>query len=168
MTIIKRAKPQRLGFTIGGKRNPIYRLRQSMIYRCKNYKAYEGIKVCEEWTNDIMSFYNWAINNGWKKGLSIDRIDSNRDYEPSNCRFITVSENSKKARFENSQRGENSAVALLSDAKVLIIKQLLKLKFGAPRISKFFGVSVQAIYDIKKNKTWKHVGEYNGNNAAPK
>lgn len=76
----------------------------SMNRRCSNsadnaYKNYggRGIKVCNEWKNSVESFCDWAIHNGYQRGLSIDRIDVNGNYEPSNCQWITRSENSKKA-----------------------------------------------------------------------
>lgn len=82
--------------------HPLYRLWCNMRTRCYNpemkiYKYYKGknIIVCNEW-HDAKKFYDWAMNNGWKKGLTIDRIDSNGNYEPSNCRFITKSENSAR------------------------------------------------------------------------
>lgn len=64
---------------------------------CKDYKWYggKGIKVCEEW-HEYLNFRKWAIANGFTIGLTIDRLDVNKDYEPSNCQWITQSENAKK------------------------------------------------------------------------
>ena len=77
----------------------IYETWQDMKRRCYNkqnarYDRYggRGIKVCEEWLNDFQSFYDWAINNGYSDDLTIDRIDNDGNYEPSNCRWSTVKE----------------------------------------------------------------------------
>lgn len=84
----------------------IYYIWEGMKSRClypKNasYKYYggKGIRVCDEWL-EFDNFYDWAIKNGYKKNLSIDRIDSGGDYCPSNCKWVTLSENSQKTGKE--------------------------------------------------------------------
>ena len=82
----------------------IYNSWNNMKQRCTNsrhpkYPRYggRGIKIFEDWL-EIKNFYQWAKDNGWRKGYSIDRIDNNGDYCPENCRWISVSENSRKKR----------------------------------------------------------------------
>lgn len=74
--------------------------RDSMIARCyrpshTRYTFYgaRGIRVCDEWRYDLAAFCQWAIDAGWRPGMEIDRIDPSGDYEPSNCRFATRSQN---------------------------------------------------------------------------
>ena len=79
----------------------IYCTYDSMKKRCynekhDNYKYYgaRGIKICDEWLNDFMKFYNWAIENDYKEGLTIERIDYDGNYEPNNCKWATWEEQS--------------------------------------------------------------------------
>lgn len=59
--------------------------------RYPNYGG-RGIIMCDEWKEDFVSFYNWAMNNGYKDDLTIDRIDVNDNYCPKNCRWATLKE----------------------------------------------------------------------------
>lgn len=86
----------------------IYKTYHSMKNRCLNpnekiYKYYggRGIKICNEWLDEkkgFMNFYNWSINNGYDEKLTIDRIDTNGNYEPKNCRWVTMAEQNRNHR----------------------------------------------------------------------
>lgn len=83
-------------------RKRLYIIFSGMKGRCykPNYSSYvyygaKGIKICDEWRDNFDSFVEWAMTHGYTNDLSIDRIDSNKDYCPDNCRWIPLSENSK-------------------------------------------------------------------------
>lgn len=82
--------------THGLRGHPLYSVWNGMKNRCynkshKGYKHYggRGISICHHWRTDFSAFYNWATTNGWEKRLLIDRINPNKNYTPSNCRFVT-------------------------------------------------------------------------------
>lgn len=85
----------------------------------KYYKRYggRGIKVCKEWLDNPEEFYRWAMNNGWKEGLTIDRIDNDGDYEPSNCRWVTRKEQANNTSHNTwlSYNGCKQTVSQWSD-----------------------------------------------------
>ena len=116
--------------------------------KCKAYKNYgaNGVKVCEEWANDFIIFYNWSIQNGWQEGLTIDRIDNDGNYEPSNCQFISLSENTAKT----SRRK-------LNEIAVKVIKYYLQKGVHFRKLAKYHGVNPATIWQIQNNQTWKSV-----------
>lgn len=67
----------------------------------KNYGA-RGIAVCNEWVHDFMAFYNWAMNNGYDDNLTIDRINENGNYEPNNCRWVTMKQQQRNKRSNHT------------------------------------------------------------------
>lgn len=90
-----------------------------MQRRCYNpkrpaYKLYgaRGIKVCDEWLKDSNEFYKWALANGYKAELSIDRIDNNGDYSPENCRWVDM-----KTQTNNRR---NTVKVLVEDKEIPI------------------------------------------------
>lgn len=93
-----------------------------MKNRCSNprnrhYKDYggRGIKVCDEWADKKQghkNFQNWAVESGWKEGLSIDRKNNDGNYEPSNCRWATPKEQARNRR-------PNNLITICSQTKTL-------------------------------------------------
>ena len=93
----------------------LYRIWCAMKQRCYSesfdgYKNYggRGITICDEWLNDFQVFYDWSMANGYAENLTIDRIDVNGNYEPSNCRWATMKEQLNNRR-NTVLRGEKEA-----------------------------------------------------------
>lgn len=89
-------------YTMIWKCKSLQNIYRGMIQRCyvkndKSAKWYhdKGIRVCDEWLKDPQEFQNWVIKNNYKQGLSIDRIDPDKDYCPENCRWVSLKYNSK-------------------------------------------------------------------------
>lgn len=85
--------------------HPLYVVWGGIKSRCQQpanvayeYYGARGIAVCEEWLNDPAAFINWALANGWRKGLQVDRRDNDAGYSPGNCRIVTPSENNLNQR----------------------------------------------------------------------
>lgn len=109
---------------------------RSMIRRCQsskadNFKRYGaiGITVCEEW-KDFEKFSEWASNNGWFEGATIDRIDNNKGYYPENCRWATKKEQAHNRRTTRyiTHNGETHCISewceILGVNKTLLYNRL--------------------------------------------
>lgn len=93
---------------------------KNIINRCYDessvmYSHYgaRGISMCEDWHKSLKSFADWALNNGYKEGLTIERIDFNKNYCPENCCWIPKTEQSKNTTRNRIYcwQGKNLTVA---------------------------------------------------------
>lgn len=94
----------------------LYRIWLNMKNRCSNpkYRQYDsyggrGISVCKEWSEDFTAFRDWALKNGYKDDLTVDRINNDEGYKPENCRWATMKEqcaNRRKRRWAKRPKTE--------------------------------------------------------------
>ena len=110
--------------THNGRKTRLYHVWIDMKQRCTNANQPDypnwggrGIRVCEEWMNSFESFRDWALRSGYDPKLSIDRIDVNGNYEPSNCRWITMKEQNSNRRSNKwiEYNGERHTVTQWSE-----------------------------------------------------
>lgn len=94
----------------GDYRSSLYGIWAGMKQRCFNknnysYRKYgaRNVSICDDWLCYV-GFRDWALANGYQKGLSIDRIDSRKSYEPSNCRWVTKEQNSINVTLERDKK----------------------------------------------------------------
>lgn len=130
--------------TIG---NAIYDTWNRMMHRCydTNHHKYarygaRGIKVCDEWKNNYDNFYKWSLDNNFQLGLSIDRIDNNGDYEPSNCRWAT-----RKQQMRNTSR--NRYITYKGETHSLAEWcEILNVKYGTASTRLHRGKSLDQVF----------------------
>jgi hypothetical protein len=139
--------------THGLSKHPLFTVWQGMRKRCtylphKDYHRYggRGIKVCDEWMNDFVPFYNWAILHRWERGLQIDRINNDGDYTPLNCRIVTPAINTRNSRVPKINKTTADMIRNYYNAD-----DRLTVRDTATH----FAVSYDTVYDIVKRGYWR-------------
>ena len=151
-------------------KHPLHIVWGNMISRCyypKNigYRNYggRGITVCDEWRNDFYSFHLWATSNGYKKSLTIDRIDNNKGYNPDNCRWVNQKEqcNNKNSNHTLTYSGITKTISQWSDElniKVVTIQDRIHRGWSDERI---------ITTPLQKSPKEKALLTYNGRTETP-
>lgn len=108
----------------------------------KNYGA-RGIRMCKSWEKDFFNFYCWCIENGWKKGLQIDRRNNNGIYSPSNCRFVT--------RLVNNNNRSTNRYIIYRKQKLSISQWAFKLNVSEATIRRRLneGWTIKQIFSLR-------------------
>lgn len=118
---LQRETVSRLNTSHGMSKGRLYNIWANMLARCNNdrtphFNDYggRGISVCQEW-RDFLPFASWALSNGYSDLLSIDRINNNGNYEPSNCRWATNLEQSRNKRPRKDQKLTDEQVSQIRE-----------------------------------------------------
>lgn len=99
--------------------------------------------MCDEWLNNFQSFYEWAMNNGYSKGLTIDRIDNGKKYDPTNCRWVD-----KKTQNRNKRNNHN--ITINSETHCLSEWcEILGLKYCTVEMRLRRGWSIEKALEVK-------------------
>lgn len=144
----------------------IYSIYYSMIARCNNpqnaaYKNYggRGITVCQEWKDNFMNFYKWAMANGYTETLTIDRIDVNGNYEPDNCRWVDTKIQGRNKRTNTTITYNGETHCIVEWAEIYNISE--KLLSTRLRMGWDFYKATHTLPDEYKNRANKLI-EYKG------
>ena len=138
----------------GGYKTTLFSRWSGIRTRCYNKKDHSykywgsrGIKMCKEWKNDFVAFRDWALLNGYKKDLQIDRINNDGDYTPENCRWVTSATNAQNRRDNK-----------VNINKVRQIRYLHKnTDYNHREIGEFYNITGHLVGKIVRNERWKEV-----------
>ena len=140
-------------FKHGDSFSRLYNIWAGIKKRCckSNSQAYKdyggrGITICPEWTNDYTKFREWSLSNGYAEDLTIDRINNNGNYEPKNCRWLSLNRNAQKKRTTK-----------LSLEIANEIRNLWNIgNYNQKQLAKKYNISNHHISNIINNKRWKN------------
>lgn len=154
---------KKVAFKHGLRDTRLYQIWCNMKSRCYNensnrYERYggRGITICDEWLNDPQAFYDWAMSHGYDDTLSIDRIDNDGNYEPSNCRWISNKEQSNNRSSNHLITYEGKTMNMTQWSEYLGIPR----KTLSDRLAS--GWSVEKAFTTKSKKHAPAEIEYNG------
>lgn len=144
------------------KNKRLYNAWKNIKQRCydpnrRDYKYYggKGIKVCDKWLHNFQAFNNWAITHGYADNLTLDRVDVNGNYEPSNCRWVDmqIQANNKSNNHFLTYNGKTQTIAQWS-REVGISQDTIRRRINAFKWSVERALTEKAI--VGKNQTFKH------------
>ncbi len=135
--------------------HPLYDVWKGMKARCRDKKnisyiryGAKGVKVCDEWANNFFAFYNWAIENGWKQGMQIDKDIKAKKlgvpaivYSPEMCSVVT--------------RTQNVRVSRQTKLNINKVQEIRKSSISNRLIAEKYGLHISTIQRIKSNKSWQ-------------
>lgn len=137
--------------THGLSNTSLYRVWAQMRSRCQypndrgfKYCGARGIEVWPAWDRDFKQFYEWAMQSGYEKGLSLERIRKDGNFEPANCKW------SPRTAHNRNVRG-----AKLDLEKARAIRSSRKDGASAKALAAQYNISKRHIYDILANVRWK-------------
>lgn len=135
----------------GLRHHPLYNVWIGIRQRCEVATRHEyprygalGITMCEGWRSDVSLFVSWALDNGWEKGLHIDRINGNSGYSPENCRVVTARQNDRNRKSNKLTYSDADQIRYLHSLGGFTHKSLA-LKFN---------VHTSVVTLILNNKIW--------------
>lgn len=125
----------------------LYKVWKGIRKRCYNrntgnYQYYggRGITMCDDWFNDYMTFYRWAIDNGYKRNANygectVDRTDSNKGYSPENCRIVNIKSQTRNRRTNHLLTIDNETHCLAEWVEILGLSKYAILKLAKEEIA---------------------------------
>lgn len=135
--------------------NPnLYRVWANMKARINNsknpkFKDYggRGIKICKEWNilHGFNNFESWALQNGYKQGLFLDRADTNGNYEPQNCRWVSVLISNENRNWNKIDKQKAKEIRFLKNV----------CYYSNQEIADIFRIGKRHVVNILHNKYWK-------------